>query len=80
MGIGLFCHVSGVKVWGNGLQLCQQRFRLLDRKGFFSVRVVRHWNKLPREDVESLSSLEMLKNHLDVTLGIGLGGDCGGAG
>lgn len=37
-------------------------------------------NKLPSKDVESSSSLEVLKSHLGVTLGIGVRDGCGGAG
>jgi len=49
------------------LKLHQGRFRLGINKNVFTESVVRHWNRLCREVLES-PSLEVFKKHVDIAL------------
>ncbi|KFZ63259.1 hypothetical protein N321_02108, partial [Antrostomus carolinensis] len=51
----------------NGLKLKEGKFRLDIRKKFLTMRVMKNWNRLPREVVEA-PSLETFKVRLDGAL------------
>jgi len=48
---------------GNGHKLKHRKFRLNMRKNFFPLRMMEHWNRLPREVVDC--PLEIFKAFLD---------------
>jgi len=66
-GEGLLTMAWSERTRGNGLKLKEGRFRLDIRKKFFTVWVMRHWNRLPREAVAA-PSLEVFKARLDGAL------------
>ncbi|KFO72969.1 hypothetical protein N303_01253, partial [Cuculus canorus] len=48
----------------NGYKLERAKFRLDTRRNFFTIGVVRHWHRLPREAVDA-PPLKVFKARLD---------------
>jgi len=66
-GQALFSRAVSDRTRHNGFKLKEDRFILNMGKKFFTVRVVRHWHRLPRE-VLNAPSLEVFKARLDGAL------------
>ena len=66
-GNNLFSKACCDRTKGNGFKLKEGRFGLDISKNFFTMRVVKHWNKLPIEVVDA-PSLETFKARLDRAL------------
>ena len=64
---GIFIRACSNRTKGNGFKLEDSRYRLDIRKKLFTVKVVRHWNMLPRIVVDD-PSLKVFKARLDGAL------------
>jgi len=63
----LFTNACSDRTRGKSFNLKEGRFRLDIRKKFYTVRVGRHWTRLPREAVAA-PSLEVFKARLEGAL------------
>ena len=50
--VSVFPQMTSHRVQGNGLKLHQGKCKLNSSKDFFTERVVKHWNRLPRKAAE----------------------------
>jgi len=66
-GEGLFTRVCSDRTRGNSSKLKEGGFRLGIRKKFFTMRMVKHWPRLPREAVAA-PSLAVFKARSDGAL------------
>ncbi|KAF4791521.1 hypothetical protein TURU_129816 [Turdus rufiventris] len=68
VGFGLFHQATTDRTRGHSLKLCQGKYRLDIREKFFTERIIKYWNALPGDVMDS-SSLDVFKRRLDVALG-----------
>jgi len=66
--IDLFSQLISDRMRVNDLKMHQEGFKLEIRKNFFTEGVIKHWNRLPKEEVESPSQEVFIKRHVDVVL------------
>jgi len=66
-GENIFSRAGCDRTRSNGFKLGEGRFRLDIRNKFFTMRVVKHWHRLPREVVDA-PSLETFEVRLDGAL------------
>lgn len=60
--MGLFSRACCNRTTSNGFKLKKGRFRLDTRKKVFTVGLVSHWHRLPRDVVDALSLDGALSN------------------
>ena len=77
----LFSRACCNRTRGNGFKLKEGRFRLDGRKTLFTLRVVKHWHRLPREvaDAPSLETFQVrlagaLSNLIDLKMSLLMAG------